>query len=83
MIGWLDTPREAADSYIISLHGRYDVTLPPAGGIDGDDMWMYESVDNMFMLFGVAQGCDLSSWSRTYTPFDGVAANWHLRCYEY
>lgn len=35
MSGWLNTSSVAADSYIISLHGRNDRSLPPAGGLDG------------------------------------------------
>jgi len=83
MVGWLNTPKEAAGSYMISLHGRSDTTLPPAGGIDGDDMWIYESIPNMFYLWGMVQGCDITSWNRVKTPFDDVPGNLNLACYEY
>lgn len=83
MVGWLKTPEKAAESYMISLHGRQDTTLPPAGGIDGDDMWVYESEANVFYLWGVVQRCDISSWNRIETPFDTVPDNLNLVCYEY
>lgn len=62
MVGYLNTPKAAAQSYLLSLHGRQDTCLPPAGGIDGDDSWIYESLDNTFYLWGLVQGCDISSW---------------------
>jgi len=61
-IGYLNTPPAAKDSYLLSLHGRNDVTLPPAGGIDSSDAWIFESLDNTFYVWGLVQGCDMSSW---------------------
>jgi polyhydroxybutyrate depolymerase len=81
MVGWLNTPKKAAESYMISLHGRSDDVLPPAGGVDGDDMWLYESLNNTFYVWGVAQGCDISSWERVKTPFDDIEGNLNLKCY--
>jgi polyhydroxybutyrate depolymerase len=52
MVGWLNTPALAAESYMLSLHGRSDDVLPPAGGVDGDDMWVYESLNNTFYVWG-------------------------------
>jgi len=70
LIGGLNTGRAAADSYIISLHGRSDTTIPPAGGIDGSGEWMSESLNNTFEVFGLIQGCDLGSWEHVVTPYD-------------
>ena len=83
MVGWLNTPEAAAESYMLSLHGRQDTTLPPAGGIDGDDMWVYESVANTFYVWGTVQGCDTTSWAKIQTPFDNVTPDLNLACYEY
>lgn len=83
MVGWLNTPQAAADSYLLSLHGRSDTTLPPAGGIDGDDMWIYESLDNTFYLWGLVQGCDTTSWQKVETPFDTIEDGLNLVCHEY
>jgi hypothetical protein len=82
-VSWLNTPPRAAESYMISLHGRSDTVLPPDGGIDGLDMYVYESMNNTFYLWGSVQGCDLSSWARVPTPFDTVPGNLNLACYEY
>lgn len=70
LIGGLDTGRAANSSYIISLHGRSDSTIPPQGGIDGSNEWMSESINNTFYVFGLIQGCDMSSWERVATPYD-------------
>ena len=52
MIGWLNTPKKAAEKMMISFHGRDDPTLPPLGGTDSDIMWIYESLDNTFAFWG-------------------------------
>jgi len=83
-IGYLNTPEAAKDSYLLSLHGRQDETLPPKGGIDSSDAWIFESVDNTFYVWGLVQGCDISSWKRVTTPFDHVPDRLkNLACYEY
>jgi poly(3-hydroxybutyrate) depolymerase len=53
LVGTLDTGVEARESYIISLHGRSDGTLPAAGGIDDGGEWMYDSLNNTFEMFGL------------------------------
>jgi len=83
IIGWLNTPKRAAESYMISLHGRSDTVLPPDGGVDDLDMYIYESMNNTFYLWGSVQGCDISSWKQISTPFDTVPNNLNLACYEY
>jgi len=81
--GWLNTPARAAESYMISLHGRSDGTFPPAGGPDENDMWVCESVQSVFYVWGTAQGCDTTSWKKVKTPFDNVPGNLNLECFEY
>ena len=84
LIGGLNTGRAAKNSYIISLHGRSDDTLPAIGGIDGSNEWMYESLNNTFYVFGLIQGCDISSWERVATPFDNdTSRQGNLACSEY
>ena len=84
LIGSLDTGAAAKESHIISLHGRSDRTLPPAGGIDSGNEWMYESLNNTFEVFGLVQGCDMSSWEHVTTPYDNVQSKQgNLYCSEY
>lgn len=47
------------------------MTLPPAGGLDGSNEWIYESLEDMFKVYGLEQGCDLDSWEHVKTPYDG------------
>ena len=82
-VSWLNTPKRAAESYLLSLHGRSDTCLPPGGGIDDDESWIYESLDSTFYVWGLVQGCDMSSWERVKTPFDNVKNNLNLVCHEY
>jgi len=83
MVGYLNTPQAAKDSWLLSLHGRSDTCIPPNGGIDSDESWIFESLDNTFYVWGLIQGCDISSWERVKTPFDEVKGNLNLVCYEY
>jgi hypothetical protein len=53
VLGALETGSEVKESYIISLHGRSDRTLPAAGGIDSGNEWMYESLHETFEVFGL------------------------------
>ena len=53
MVGWLDTPYKAAESMMISFHGRSDGIIPPKGGIDNSGMWIYESLDETFKFWGL------------------------------
>ena len=53
MVGWMNTPKLAAEKMMISFHGRDDGVLPPKGGIDQDNMWIYESLDNTFWVWGI------------------------------
>ena len=88
LIGYLDAPKALKDTYFLSLHGRQDVLIPAAGGIDGSDEWIYESVDNMVKGWATTQDCDLSSYKRVKTPFDNYVTDatqsgYNLKCYEY
>ena len=53
MVGWINTPKAAAQSYLISLHGRSDTCIPPLGGIDSDENWIFESLENTFYVWGL------------------------------
>ena len=46
-------------------------------------MWIYESLDNTFWVWGIQQGCDLKSWRVTATPYDNEANNGNLQCFEF
>jgi poly(3-hydroxybutyrate) depolymerase len=70
-MGDAGTSLKAAESYYISVHGRQDDTLPPNGGADGNDQFIYESERTTHMIWGMAQGCDMTSWSKVETPYDG------------
>ena len=52
MIGWLNNTKKAAESMMISFHGRDDGVLPPQGGVDDLGMWIYESLDDTFAFWG-------------------------------
>lgn len=62
VIGYLNTPEGLAESYFLSLHGRQDTTIPPDGGVDGSNEWIYESVDSVMEEWAKVQGCDLLSY---------------------
>lgn len=47
LIGYFNTPKELEDIHFLSLHGRQDVTIPLSGGVDGNNEWIYESVDSI------------------------------------
>jgi len=85
MVGQIKVDKEEIkDAYIISLHGRSDSTLPPLGGIDGSGEWMYESLNDTFMVFGLEQGCDMDSWEHVATPYDNnTSKQGNLYCSEY
>jgi len=53
---------QLASDYILSIHGRADKILPPGGGVDGSNAWIYESLDETFDSYGLEQGCDMESW---------------------
>lgn len=54
LVGEMKVDKEnIKDAYIISVHGRSDTTLPPAGGIDGSGEWIYESLKDTFEVFGL------------------------------
>ena len=53
MVGWINTPRKAAEKMMISFHGRDDPILPPEGGVDKARQWIYESLDETFWVWGV------------------------------
>jgi hypothetical protein len=85
MVGQIKVDKEEIkDAYIISLHGRSDTTLPPLGGIDGSNEWIYESLNDTFMVFGLEQGCDMESWDLVATPYDNnTSEQGNLACSEY
>jgi len=85
MVGQIKVDKEEIkDAYIISLHGRTDTTLPPLGGIDGSGEWIYESLKDTFMVFGLEQECDMDSWERVATPYDNnTSKQGNLHCSEY
>ena len=53
MVGWINTPTQAAEKMMISFHGRDDDILPPKGGVDGAGQWIYESLDETFWVWGL------------------------------
>jgi len=52
MVGWLNTPAVAGNSYLLSLHGRSDMCIPPKGGMD-ESGWIYETLSNTFYVWGL------------------------------
>ena len=53
---------ELKSDSILAIHGKADRILPPAGGIDSANAWVYESLDETFKNYGLEQGCDMDSW---------------------
>ena len=53
MVGWLNTPLKAAESRMISFHGRDDTIMPPQGGLDGTSEWITESMNTTFWVWGI------------------------------
>lgn len=53
MIGWLNYSLSNEDANFVSLHGRHDRYLPPAGGLDMYQDWMYESLKSMMYVNGL------------------------------
>lgn len=64
-------PDNFKDAYVISMNGRKDGMLPPNGGVDQSDEWIYESLNDTFLVYALQQGCDIKSWNHTVTPWDG------------
>ena len=85
MVGMIEVDKEEiSDAYIMSLHGRSDTVLPPHGGVDGTNEWIFESLNDTFMVFGLEQDCDMTSWELIKTPFDNVVSKQgNLACSEY
>ena len=55
MIGFLNTPKAAANSYLLSMKPRSDTCIPPHGGIDDEESWIFESIENTFYVWGLVQ----------------------------
>lgn len=83
MVGWINTPKQTSESYLLSFHGRADTCIPPKGGVDGDNSWVFESLRNTLNYYGLVQGCDLESWERVITPWDYKPGNNNLACHEF
>ena len=83
MVGWINTPEQAAQKMMIGFFGRSDGIIPPKGGVDKDGMWIYESLDETYWVWGLQQGCDLDSWRVVATPYDNEANNKNLQCWEF
>lgn len=88
LLGYLKSPAEMNDKKLLAIHGRSDVTIPIAGGIDGDNQWIYEPEDSMITQWAVIQDCNMTSYAHVKTPFDHAVHNKtaigsHLKCFEY
>lgn len=62
LVGQMHSPPALKGSDLLTLHGREDGTIPLVGGLDSDNMWIYNSVGKMTLEWAKTQGCDLGSY---------------------
>lgn len=88
LLGYLASPAEMANKHILVVHGRQDIVIPYAGGIDGFNQYVFEPEDSMISQWAVVQECNMTSYARVETPFDKVvtdktAVGSNHECFEY
>jgi len=70
------------------MNGRQDGTIPPAGGVDSSNGWIYTSQEAMIKDWAETQGCDMDSMERIVTPYDNAEKRrfkkgYNLHCFQY
>lgn len=86
--GYDGAPKELKGANMLIMNARQDDVVPPKGGVDDYNEWIYTPTDTVVAEWAKVQGCDESSWSRITTPYDDYITDntrkgYNLHCFEY